>query len=391
MDQPVAFDDCTPCRAAIVEPLMIAVVLDTTELHSIPALDTGGWAELLKRCRLGQLRVMIPDVVIRESARHYGEAAVAEAKRANRWAEIIRLLGGPNPGDFEEVMTDIGDVQTFYIEGMIARCRESGVTIGPVPEIAQEEVLRRDLEGRKPFAPSGKGYRDALIWETLLQYLQDNPEVTELYFVTRNTKDYCDDDTASLADSLLGEIAGRTDGVVARLYASGQQVLNDLRVEFDEFDELADLFAPPTIDDMVVDAVEGGAARLIGESVDRTGRDAATSPFDDVVPDDFSIVTISSVVPEMSSLESFLYEEYEGDTYSLNARVDALVEFDGFIGRADYEDKSSDYTLVDPEWVDDDDDELEVRFSRRVVLGFNVLLVGTSVEDNSLDSVDLDE
>jgi hypothetical protein len=57
-------------------------------------------------------------------------------------------------------------------------------------EIPHADVVRRDLRRQKPFQESGKGYRDTLLWETILRNCIEKDVVTVL--ITNNVRDFYD-------------------------------------------------------------------------------------------------------------------------------------------------------------------------------------------------------
>jgi hypothetical protein len=76
---------------------------------------------------------------------------------------------------------------------------EWDVEVLPIPSPDHESVVRRDLERRKPFNKEGKGYRDYLIWLSVLEVLKRGYRVV---FVTTNKDDFCDDQGCPHGDLL---------------------------------------------------------------------------------------------------------------------------------------------------------------------------------------------
>ncbi|QZA77781.1 PIN domain-containing protein [Deefgea tanakiae] len=72
-------------------------------------------------------------------------------------------------------------------------------------EISQHEVVARALEGRKPFSANEKGYRDTLIWLSLLR----NSEGREIAFISNNSSDFYNKNNklTGFHQSLLEDIA----------------------------------------------------------------------------------------------------------------------------------------------------------------------------------------
>jgi hypothetical protein len=54
-----------------------------------------------------------------------------------------------------------------------------------------ETVLQRDLARKKPFTDTGKGFRDALVWETAKQVVMESGAGGKIFLVTSNSTGYC--------------------------------------------------------------------------------------------------------------------------------------------------------------------------------------------------------
>lgn len=73
----------------------------------------------------------------------------------------------------------------------------------PIPDGPPHRVLaERAVQRRKPFKDDGSGYRDALIFETVLQIAYEEPK-TEVVFVSANTSDF---GKGKFADDLLDQL-----------------------------------------------------------------------------------------------------------------------------------------------------------------------------------------
>ena len=91
-----------------------------------------------------------------------------------------------------------------------SRCESLQICILGYPSVKHQKVVKRDLDERRPFrrVKSGSiGYRDTLIWESILDFCQRAHNDSEILFITQNTKDFSDEDGerlhADLKDDLL--------------------------------------------------------------------------------------------------------------------------------------------------------------------------------------------
>jgi hypothetical protein len=73
--------------------------------------------------------------------------------------------------------------------------------------IPHTEIVNRDLRRRKPFQQSGKGYRDTLLWETIVRKCIKKDTLTA--FVTHNVRDFCGPD-GNLHKDLQRDILAKT-------------------------------------------------------------------------------------------------------------------------------------------------------------------------------------
>ena len=79
-------------------------------------------------------------------------------------------------------------------------------TILEYPSIPHKKVVMRALQRKKPFDPEGhKGYRDALIWESILSLAASEP--VTIAFVCLNPRDFADKNTRLLHQTLQEEIS----------------------------------------------------------------------------------------------------------------------------------------------------------------------------------------
>ncbi|WP_421735237.1 PIN domain-containing protein [Cellulomonas sp.] len=175
------------------------VVVDANALHGLKSLTGADFKTAAALARMGCVRLVVPDVVVQELARQ-GAKEVADG-----WSRLRNAISG-----FRGVASDstaIGvsvrstplgldpqppaDRTTFHA-AMTAFFEERLVETPTCPDVPVSDLLARDLDIRKPFDENGKGFRDALIWETIRD-LCDKLEGADtlVVFMTNNHKDFC--------------------------------------------------------------------------------------------------------------------------------------------------------------------------------------------------------
>lgn len=131
-----------------------------------------------------------PQVVIDEATAKYVDSlreCQAQIDKGLRGARRLTDLDvqAPLPDDL------VGNLRCRYGRMFREWAEESTITVLPYPSTTHDELVNRDLSGRRPFRPSGKGYRDALIWESILTLAAKTEE--EIALLTCDARDFCGD------------------------------------------------------------------------------------------------------------------------------------------------------------------------------------------------------
>lgn len=90
----------------------------------------------------------------------------------------------------------------------------------PYPSVGHEDLVAKALKPNKPFVSSGRGYRDALIWYSVLDLAQSCHD--EVSFISDNSDDWCrSKKDLRLHDDLLTDLKSRgIDTSRIRFFAS---------------------------------------------------------------------------------------------------------------------------------------------------------------------------
>jgi predicted nucleic acid-binding protein len=175
------------------------VVLDSSPILADRPLRKRTTKALLDASSRGEIRVVVPQVVIDEvvNAAHGSfRDAGKEISKANDW--VSKQLPTPHLWKVPDVDALTDQVRN-HLESEFAK---HAVEIAKHDSVPNDELVRRDLSRRKPYDESGRGFRDALIWHVLKDL-----DVENVVFVTRNTNDFADpDDHSRLHEELAEEV-----------------------------------------------------------------------------------------------------------------------------------------------------------------------------------------
>lgn len=161
------------------------IVLDTTAIHKDFHLR-GAYLRVLSAANQAGLSVSIPEVVFDEFTNQYREELQERWSRLDKAAgEFRQLLGPPDPVPFAR--PDLAKMHTDYCAQLKAKLKELNVELLPYPQTDHRHITKRDLARRKPFERTGKGYRDTLTWECILELAKKGEEIV---FITANHNDF---------------------------------------------------------------------------------------------------------------------------------------------------------------------------------------------------------
>jgi len=133
------------------------------------------------------IQIYIPKVVVDEITNKYWQKLARIVKESlgvcQKWQ---KATGTPtlSPISFESANVEACKYKKYLLKTFdVAKA-----TILPYPNTSHEVISQRAIEHRKPFKENGAGYRDTLIWESILSLFNDDN--SQVYFVTNNSKDF---------------------------------------------------------------------------------------------------------------------------------------------------------------------------------------------------------
>lgn len=194
---------------------MLTVVLDSNSVHKNTWLTSGPGPELLKRAKLGSCRIVFPEVVLEELRRQQFEAAASSKEQASKALETMSTTGIDVGASSQHLETMFRQVNVDIDAAFSALLANPQVSCEPIPHISIADAVRRDLDRRRPFEEiqhnkkvKSVGFRDAVIWETVLAILADQTASDTVLFVSAD-KAFSDDASLSIHPHLLKDLDER--------------------------------------------------------------------------------------------------------------------------------------------------------------------------------------
>lgn len=148
------------------------IVIDTNIIYGDFFLKKAQIISLCETASRCGIEIYVPEVVIAEIINQYREKLEEICHKVN---ECIRGIDQIAPQyTFNNPFSDVvkNNLLKEYGAHLRNRINELGIKIIPYSQISHKDLVKRDLARKRPFQNSGKGYRDALIWESVLDIMQ---------------------------------------------------------------------------------------------------------------------------------------------------------------------------------------------------------------------------
>lgn len=176
------------------------IFLDTTVLRSDFHLSSPDARLLEQFVRTTGARLAIPAVVIEEAKNKLREELENSRTELGKLSRLLHAAPQPLP------TVDVDAKVLKYERHLRDRLTKSFRAVLPgFPTVSHQEIVRRDLNRRKPFHKSGTGYRDTLIWHSILGRIRSVKD--EFVFITDNTRDFWNEAGQDLHDELRWDLA----------------------------------------------------------------------------------------------------------------------------------------------------------------------------------------
>jgi hypothetical protein len=218
------------------------------------------------------------------------------------------------------------------------------------PSPSHEGIVGRLLDGRKPFKPDGKGYRDALLWQTVLDILKRSGKVA---LITQNWRDFAESDEGTTLHADLRADLKASGIAVDRVQLfpdlasfvkahiePAHKVLTDVKALMRDDEE----FRGHVIEEVMTAIEEQLPTR---SPVDTESHDP--DPFDEPTYAHIDTLSVNDVVVDDARVS-------EPDDIYLFLQVQVPAEIDAFLPKGEYysmsDEAESFFEIMDGNWSD---------------------------------------
>lgn len=356
------------------------VVVDTNIFFADLEMARNEFKHLLDVSRRGSLRLYVPEVVIQECVRHYRRGIEQVVGTAKKGLSAMQRLGLTDLAIDAASMSAVAEKRVADYEPKLrADLMAAGAEVLALPTVSHGLLLERALAERKPFkakqgGEGSDGYRDALIWASVTELCARIEDSDTLLLVTDNYKDFGYQDKADLHADLRADLDGR--------WATHRLGSLDALFEFPSIAAAAEsaVEEAPRLS-------EAELAQLLSDPITVACQDLVYLEIEDAGLDDrfgdgrFSqvplpwgavqTITVSSVDADTSGLSFKVLDSSAEGSLLVEVRVDAELDFEGFMMKADYyvlDDDEDGVRLLEFDW---NDHMMHVGMERAVTLVFS--------------------
>lgn len=191
---------------------MLTVVLDSNAIHGDPWLTSEVGVVLVGLAEREACIIVVPEVVRDELYRQRREAAEESHAQASKAIRAMARAGVDVVQTAAHLEASFDRIRSDLDAAFANLFSRVGVELRPTPNTAVSDVIKRDLSRRRPFQEithhqktKSLGFRDVVIWETVIEVLDPAHGNEKVLFVTAD-KGFLAGDSSSLHQDLLDDL-----------------------------------------------------------------------------------------------------------------------------------------------------------------------------------------
>ncbi len=354
------------------------VVLDTNIIAQDFLMNSTKFRLLFDYLKKTDSKIIMPQIVYQELAGVYAREITARLKKfTGARKDLVRRLVKDLP---PEPVIDVSDAVGTYMEFLKQSLGISDGDIVPYKDDFLRDLVARAIKRVKPFSEKGEGFRDTLLWLTVLDISREAEQET-VTLISNDVKAFGHDH--SLYGVLSKELLER--GLTITFYNSIDKFIEShaVRIEY-----ITQEWLVKVITDDVIESLLAGRIRDYLESLDEYGlRRRGWESFE------FTgyINLQSSEIGEHNLAEFYIYEMSDGSLYvKATYYVEVEVEFsfeekvqrEEFARRRWYEHDEYEY-----DYIDEDRYKTETKFKYEYPEA--EIFFGVSVKDGEVVDIEV--
>jgi len=160
------------------------VFLDTNIYFNNWFLKSPPFAKLIKYCNDTDATLLLPEVVIEEVQAKYVEERDKLLKRVEADRRLCENFGYSSAAYTSNLLA------SGYNFAEVVADKFNSIKRLPYDNVPHRLLVNKAIQAKRPFTDTEKGYRDTLIWHTLIDFLQSSWAESSVAFITENVTDF---------------------------------------------------------------------------------------------------------------------------------------------------------------------------------------------------------
>lgn len=193
------------------------IILDTNILRKDFLMNSLYFRRLFDFLMKTGSAIVVPQIVILELSRLYEIELKQAVETSEKAVEGFAKLGLDNYSITSSCF-NIGELILTYEQYLRTKLDSYCLCEPPCKDEYLSEVLKRWRSGLKPFSGKGEGFRDALIWLSVVDHAKKNKDYGSYAFISNNSRDFCNEKRNDFHHDLKSELA--TEGIKMKFYSS---------------------------------------------------------------------------------------------------------------------------------------------------------------------------
>lgn len=200
------------------------VVLDSNALFGDPWFKSAKSRLFVSRASIVARNISIPEVVIAEAIENLGRRVDASHSKLDKtFNELRRLAKGQTILNDWNIYESVRATYGRFLKDLTEKPNWEAT---PIPEVSHTLLVDRAIKRKRPFDDSGTGYRDSIVWFSLLDIVKRSGASTAA-LITNDRKAYGTADEGIFPD-LQADLDSIRPGISVQIFPDISQFVSEV-------------------------------------------------------------------------------------------------------------------------------------------------------------------
>ena len=212
------------------------VILDAQVVLTDPMFSGVAWRVLAHAGSDWGIDLRLPRVALAESVAGYGRHCDEAIAKLEKWKQQQQRLGDI---DVSAVVSSLTDRKGTYAALLEQNLSKLPASVQEPPSVGHMVLVERATSRRRPCNREGDGYRDTLIWLSILEIVGDDDEA-EVALVSNNTNDFGREGRSSqLHQDLIEDLDAINASTRVRWFTTIQDLVSEIAKDRADAEDLS--------------------------------------------------------------------------------------------------------------------------------------------------------